>query len=165
MRIWIFFIILFLTTIASVAEEVPQMPIPNDYANSIWTRWLAKEVLGTRLLEEGMWGLDWVLKTSFHDGFRPSFCLMDRWTNSIVGDVDDMTTQATNNAASNFSAAATEAIAARVLRDIDPMIAKYSLKQAIEDWGFVVPGGSESPRGTGQTGKSPAPFRQTRHRT
>ena len=72
---------------------------------------------------------------------------MDRWTNSIIGDVDDMHAEARNSPATNFTAAATEAIAARVLRTIDPMIASYSLKQAIEDWGFAVDGMAESQRG------------------
>jgi len=100
-----------------------------------------------RLIEEAKWGLDWILKTTFHDGFRPGFCTMDRWTNGILGDVDDMVCQATNSPAGNFSAAATEALAARVLRPTDPVLAGYSLKQAVEDWGFALAGMEKQPRG------------------
>lgn len=107
--------------------------------------------LRRRLIEEAMWGLDWVIKTSFGDGFRASFSTMDRWTNSIVGDVDDMAAQARNSAATNFTAAATEAIAARVLGEVDPTIASYSLKKAIEDWGFAVAGMAESRQGNSIT--------------
>lgn len=104
-------------------------------------------LLLARLLEEAKWGLDWILKTTFHDGFRPGFCTMDRWTNGILGDVDDMTCQATNSPAGNFSAAATEALASRVLRPTDPILAGYSLKQAVEDWGFALSGMEKQQRG------------------
>jgi hypothetical protein len=105
--------------------------------------------LRRRLIEEAMWGLDWVIKTSFGDGFRASFSTMDRWTNNIVGDFDDMNAQARNSAAANFTAAATEAIAARVLREADPTIAAYSLKKAVEDWNFALAGTAEGPREAG----------------
>jgi len=91
-----------------------------------------------RLLEEGVWGLDWLLKVTFHDGFRPGFSQMDRWTDGIIGDLDDVTAQASNNPAQNLAAAATEALAARVLKPTDPILAGYSLKQAEEDWGFAM---------------------------
>jgi hypothetical protein len=96
--------------------------------------------LSKRILEEAAWGLDWVLKTSFGDGFRATFSTMDRWTNGILGDPDDMVAPAGNSAAGNFMAAATEAIGARVLRGHDPMIARHSLQKAEQDWGFAVAG-------------------------
>jgi len=91
-----------------------------------------------RLLEEGKWGLEWLLKVTFHDGFRPSFSQMDRWTDGIIGNLDDVSAQASNNPTSNLAAAATEALAARVLKPSDPVLAQYSLKQAEEDWGFAM---------------------------
>jgi hypothetical protein len=91
-----------------------------------------------RLIEEANWGLDWLLKTTFHDGFRPTFSTMDRWTNNILGDVDDMVAHASNGPGSNLAAAATEALAARVVRQSDPMLARASLNQAVEDWGFAM---------------------------
>ncbi len=91
-----------------------------------------------RLLEEATWGLDWLLKVTFHDGFRPGFSQMDRWTDGIIGNLDDVSAQASNNPASNLAAAAAEAIAARVLKPSDPVLAGYSLKQAEEDWGFAM---------------------------
>ncbi|MFN7937145.1 MAG: glycoside hydrolase family 9 protein [Bryobacteraceae bacterium] len=106
--------------------------------------------LAAAILAEAQWGLDWILRTSFGDGYRPTFSTMDRWTNGIVGDADDMIATAGNNPAGNFLAAATEAIAARVLRSRDPMIAKYSLAQAEQDFGFALAGmsspGSGGPR-------------------
>src|ERR1044072_1269858 len=72
---------------------------------------------------------------------------MDRWTNGIRGDVDDMTSQASNNPGSNLSAAAAEALAARVLRKSDPILAQSSLRPAEEEWGLAVAGLSERQRG------------------
>lgn len=101
-----------------------------------------------RLVEEADWGLDWLLKVTFHDGFRPSFSQMDRWTDGILGDVDDVSAQAGNNPASNLAAAATEALAARVLRKTDPIRAGYALRQAEEDWGFAMASMSAGVRGS-----------------
>src|ERR1017187_692576 len=101
-----------------------------------------------RLLEEAKWGLDWLLKVTFHDGFRPGFSQMDRWTDGVIGDVDDVSAQASNNPAQNLAAAATEALAARVLKQSDPILAGYSLKQAQEDWGFAMTGMAARTRGS-----------------
>ncbi|MEI9970860.1 MAG: glycoside hydrolase family 9 protein [Ignavibacteriota bacterium] len=109
-------------------------------------------VLRARLIEEANWGLDWLLKVTFHDGFRPSFSQMDRWTDGILGTVDDFTAQASNNPTSNLAAAATEAIAFRVLRNSDPVRAGYALKQAQEDWGFAVAGMDNPNPGRGGRG-------------
>ena len=93
-----------------------------------------------RLLEEGRWGLDWVLKTSFGDGYRGSGGVNGRRTNGIIGDFDDISTTATNSPLSHFLAATTEALASRVLKDNDPRLAAYALKMAQEDWQFGVEG-------------------------
>ncbi len=100
-----------------------------------------------RLLEEAKWGLDWLLKVTFHDGFRPGFSQMDRWTDGVIGNLDDVSARATNNPAQNLAAAATEALAARVLKPYDPILAGYSLKQAQEDWDFAMAGMAAGTRG------------------
>ncbi len=93
-----------------------------------------------RLLEEARWGLDWILKTSFGDGFRNSGSVNSRKTNGILGDFDDVTATARNYPMMNFVASAAEAIAHRVLKDSDPRLAAYSLKMAEADWRFAVAG-------------------------
>ena len=90
--------------------------------------------LAARLLEEAKWGLDWVLKTSFHDGHRIQWAVMRFWTNGILGDRDDVVAKAQAQPAGSFYAAAAEAIAARVLRADDPDLAKRALAMAREDW-------------------------------
>jgi hypothetical protein len=94
--------------------------------------------LSQRLIEEARWGLDWLHKTRFGDGARVTWGTMDFWTDGVLGDADDMTTEAQNSPYENFTAAATEALAARVLKAGDPALAAHSLQLAEEDWGFAL---------------------------
>lgn len=96
--------------------------------------------LQERVLEEARWGLDWILKTSFGDGYRDVHSINSRRTNDILGDFDDVTAEAGNDPQANFVASATEAIAARVLKESDPRLAAQSLKMAQADWQFAVEG-------------------------
>jgi hypothetical protein len=92
--------------------------------------------LGGRLTEEGRWGVKWILKTSFHDGYRNQGSVNSRWTDGIVGTSDDVTVAAGKNTLGSFTASAAEAVAARVLKESDPKLAEDCLKMAEEDWGF-----------------------------
>jgi len=96
--------------------------------------------LSARLIEEAKWGLDWILKTSFHDGFRQTGSGMDIWTNGIIGDSDDVIATAQNSVHTNLLAAATEATAYRVLKDSDPERATTALRLAEEDWRYGIVG-------------------------
>ena len=96
--------------------------------------------LHARLVEEARWGLDWVLKTSFGDGFRNQGSISSRWTDGIIGTSDDLTATARNSPMGNFTASAAEAIAARVLKESDPRLAAYCLKMAEADWRFALAG-------------------------
>ena len=107
--------------------------------------------LDERLVEEARWGLDWILKTSFGDGFRNQGSVNSRWTDGIIGTSDDVTVTARNSPMGNFTASAAEAIASRVLGESDPRLAAYCLKTAEEDWGFARTGMSATgPVGAGQ---------------
>jgi hypothetical protein len=97
-----------------------------------------------RIVGEARWGLDWILKTSFRDGFRNQGSTNSRWTDGILGDSDDITTTARNSPIGNFAASAAEAIAARVLKDLDPGLAAYCLQMAEADWRFACDGMSAS---------------------
>lgn len=93
-----------------------------------------------RVIEEARWGLDWILKTSFHDGYRNSGSVNSRRTNGILGDFDDTVTTARKVPMVSFLASAAEAIAHRVLKESDPRLAAYALKMAEEDWRFALEG-------------------------
>ncbi len=94
--------------------------------------------LAKRLIEEGRWGLDWMLRTRFGDGYRTTWATMDFWTDGTIGTVDDMVVRARNSSFDNFIAASTEAFASRVLNATDPVLASSCLKAARDDWQFAL---------------------------
>jgi hypothetical protein len=96
--------------------------------------------LRDRLTEEAKWGLAWILKTSFGDGYRTTGQLISYWTNGIMGDADDRFGQAVNDPEWNFRVAAVESLAARVLKESDPELANRSLATAKDDWKYAVEG-------------------------
>jgi hypothetical protein len=86
------------------------------------------------LIEEALWGLEWIHKVRFPGGFRIGFASMNIWTDGIIGNEDDRTRAALNNPNVNYIAAAAGAAAARFLADTEPGLAKRSLAIAEEDW-------------------------------
>jgi hypothetical protein len=96
--------------------------------------------LADRLLEEARWGLNWVLKTRFGDGYRSTGQLVSYWTDGIMGTADDRHGEAVNDPEWNFRVAALEALASRVLKESDPELAHRSLIIAEEDWKYAVEG-------------------------
>lgn len=87
-----------------------------------------------RVIEEAAWGLDWLLKVRFDGGYRIGFAGHNLWTNNIVGDEDDREREALNNPNVNYIAAAAEALAARVLKDVASELAARALHTARLDW-------------------------------
>lgn len=96
--------------------------------------------LTDRLLEEARWGLNWVLKTRFGDGYRSTGQLVSYWTDGIMGTADDRHGEGVNNPEWNFRVSALEALASRVLKESDPELANRSLIIAEEDWKYAVAG-------------------------
>jgi hypothetical protein len=92
--------------------------------------------LSDRLLEEAKWGVDWMLKTRFGDGFRSVWATKDMWTDNIIGSEDDFSGEAQNSPHANLVSATTEATAALVCKDKDPYLANYALTCAAEDFRF-----------------------------
>ncbi|MEK0314766.1 glycoside hydrolase family 9 protein [Cohnella sp. 56] len=97
----------------------------------------ADAALVERLREEARWGLQWMLKTRFGDGYRTTWATMDLWTDGILGTADDEVCEAGDDPLSNFAAAQAEALAARSYRDADPILAARALTAAREDWAFA----------------------------
>ncbi|MCR8660406.1 glycoside hydrolase family 9 protein [Paenibacillus endoradicis] len=93
--------------------------------------------LYVRLLEEARWGIDWIIRTRFGDGYRNTGCLIGIWTNNVHRDYDDIRTEAKNNASSNFNAAAVCAKAAGMYTD-DSVFSAHCQRVAIEDFAFGV---------------------------
>jgi len=93
--------------------------------------------LSKRLIEEARWGLAWILKTRFGDGYRVTWGTMDYWTDGKLGTVDDTFGEVRDGAFDNFPASTTEAIAARLLKVSDARLAEKSLQAARDDWRFA----------------------------
>lgn len=94
--------------------------------------------LQERLLEEALWGLDWLLRTRFGDGYRITWSGMGIYTDGILGTLDDPVRRAQNNPWENFIAAGVEALSHRVLAERDPGRAAECLQAAEEDWQAAV---------------------------
>lgn len=97
----------------------------------------AKGMLYERVLEEARWGLDYVLKVRFGDGYRSSYSSTSIWTDGVIGTNDDIVSHPTTNPFTNFVSACAEVLGAYVLREIDPVLSSYALKIAKEDFRFA----------------------------
>jgi hypothetical protein len=62
--------------------------------------------LEKRIRTELEWGLDWLLKVRFGDGYHISWALGRIYTDNKIGTIDDMVAQAQNVPWENFLAAA-----------------------------------------------------------
>ena len=95
-------------------------------------------VVSARLLEEAEWGVSWVLRTRFEDGYRNVWSTKDMWTDGIIGNEDDFNENAAKQPHANFIAAVTEAVANRAFKEKNPYISALALKCAIEDYGYGI---------------------------
>ncbi|MCY2953611.1 MAG: glycoside hydrolase family 9 protein [Planctomycetota bacterium] len=95
--------------------------------------------LSIRLIEEAQWGLAWLHKTRFGDGFRVFWATMDYWTDNKIGTPDDtFANNVTNGPTDNAVGSSASAIAARVLKSTNPTLAAQCLQIAREDWQFAI---------------------------
>lgn len=94
--------------------------------------------LAQRLLEEGEWGLDFILKNRYGDGYRASSMGLLIWQDGIVDSFDDITSVRVQNMAfDNFLYAAYEAYAAMTIPN-DPGLTDYLQRVAKQDFDFAV---------------------------
>ena len=94
--------------------------------------------LSDRLLEEAEWGVSWVLRTRFEKGFRNVWATKDAMTDGIIGSNDDFNSVARKDPHANLVATVTEAFAASVFKDRNPLLSAHALKCAIEDYGYGI---------------------------
>ncbi|WP_321330658.1 glycoside hydrolase family 9 protein [uncultured Bacteroides sp.] len=91
-----------------------------------------------RLLEEARWGLNWVMRTRFGDGYRIGGLIIGIWTKNIRGDKDDMQAEALNTPSDNLKAASYCALAVPHFEKTDPIFARWCRNCAIEDFQFAI---------------------------
>jgi hypothetical protein len=94
----------------------------------------AAPALRQRLMEEMRWGLDWLLKTRFGDGFRIDWAVANVYTDNVIGTSDDTIVQARSTPFENFLFCAVAAHTSKVLEKADPARSKAALQAAREDY-------------------------------
>jgi hypothetical protein len=102
------------------------------------------DFLAQRLLEEARWGLEFILRNRYGDGYRASSMGLLIWQDGIFGTLDDIhSVRVQNLAFDNFLYAAYEAYAALVI-DNDPALVEYLTKTAQADYNFALAKHNES---------------------
>jgi len=97
-----------------------------------------RDRLYNRVLEEAEWGLDYVIKTRFGDGWRAVYSSSSIWTDGIIGNGDDIVSDAAESPYINLVSAFAESCGAYTLRKSDPILADHALKLAGEDFMFAM---------------------------
>ncbi len=100
-------------------------------------------LLYNRLIEEAAWGMDFVLRMRFGDGYRATSAGICRWSNGLIGDMDDTQARVHNHAFENFLMSGIEAYASSIFSKKDPELAWKCLDAAKEDYGFAAAGFKE----------------------
>ena len=94
--------------------------------------------LAARLREEAEWGVEFILKNRYGDGYRASSVGLLIWQDGIFNTLDDISTVRVQNMAfDNFLYAGYEAYASMTL-DNDPMLQEHLLRVAEEDFAFAM---------------------------
>lgn len=96
-----------------------------------------KPMLYLRMMEEANWGVDYILRMRFGDGYRASHAALRRWTDSLIGNMDDEAADVNNRSFENFVFAAVEAKAAEMFAAMDPELAWKCRETAKEDFAFA----------------------------
>ncbi len=90
-----------------------------------------------RMMEEANWGLDFVLRMRFGDGYRAAHAAIRRWTDNLVGNMDDCKANVHNRSFENFVFAAVEAGAGKAFEELDKELAWKCMDAAKEDFRFA----------------------------
>jgi len=93
-------------------------------------------LLYARLIEEAEWGIDFLIKCRFGDGYRASSAGIVHWSDGFIGSFDDRPARVQDNAFDNFLYAAYESYAARSLPD--EMLCEKLRTIAVEDFDFAL---------------------------
>ena len=95
-------------------------------------------LLCQRLMEEALWGLEFIFRTRFGDGYRATSLGLIRWTDGKIGNDDDASNvRVHNHALENFICAGVFALAAECLGDYDRELAWRCAGAAEEDFRFA----------------------------
>ena len=94
-------------------------------------------MLSLRLEEEAHWGLDFIYKTRFGDGYRATSAGITRWSDCKIGNMDDTVCRVHNNAYENFYLSGIEANIANLMTS-ENRLYDYTKNIAIDDFEFAL---------------------------
>ncbi len=95
-------------------------------------------MLHIRLMEEANWGLDFLLRTRFGDGNRISGAAIRRWTDNLIGNMDDCEARVHDHSFENFIAAGVEAESYLAFHQRDAELGWKCLNSAKADFAFAI---------------------------
>ncbi|MDR1839855.1 MAG: glycoside hydrolase family 9 protein [Treponema sp.] len=93
--------------------------------------------LALRLEEEARWGLDFLLKCRFGDGYYASSAGIVHWSDGYIGTFDDRPARVHNNSFDNLLCAGCYAMAAMTLKDDEPLRDRLT-EYARADYTFAI---------------------------
>lgn len=94
--------------------------------------------LSGRALAEARWGLNWLMRTRWGDGYRHNGAVIGFWSDNMLGRTDDICAPAGNRPFDNFLIAGVCAKAVALFREDDPRFAGWCARCAREDFGFAL---------------------------
>ena len=92
------------------------------------------QALYCRVLEEAIWGLDFILRVKFPDGHRATSTGIRRWNDGLIGNFDDENVRVYSNPFDHFVISGVEAFAAQVLDQVDHELAWKCRHEACADY-------------------------------
>ncbi|MDR2926689.1 MAG: glycoside hydrolase family 9 protein [Cytophagaceae bacterium] len=96
-------------------------------------------LLAARMLEEAEWGIEFITRNRYGDGYRASSMGLLIWQDGELGTLDDITSVRVQNIGfDNFLYAAYEAYAALTIADADPAQHNYLTRIAKQDFAFAM---------------------------
>lgn len=128
---------------ADVSQQTVQSAEVADGLLAVADRLMETQTLETghllylRLVEEASWGMDFILRMRFGDGYRAANTAIRRWTDGRIGNMDDERVDVNNRSMENFLFAAIEAHGGTTFRERDPELAWKCLETAKEDYQFA----------------------------
>lgn len=99
--------------------------------------------LAAKLKDEALWGLKWVAKNRFSDGYHSSWARQRIYSDNIIGTIDDVVIKAANVPWENFLGAAVLTLAEQYYQDADANLKKEMQATALENWQQAYNSGKE----------------------
>ena len=97
-----------------------------------------EEDLAYRMLQEARWGLDWMMRIRWEDGWRHCGRIIAFWTDNTLGTTDDVITDAEIRPYDQLLSAQVFATAGRLFEKEDSMYANLCARLAKEDFQFGI---------------------------